>query len=54
LKQHEYAALPADELILGDLRDPAVVRRVVEDIYEVYQRNRGIQVRVARCRRRHA
>jgi GDP-D-mannose 3', 5'-epimerase len=37
LKQHEYAALPADELILGDLRDPAVVRRVVEDIYEVYQ-----------------
>ena len=37
LKQHEYATLPADEYILGDLRDPAVVRRVVEDIDEVYQ-----------------
>ena len=37
LKQHEYATLPADEFILGDLRDPAVVRRVVEDIDEVYQ-----------------
>ena len=37
LKQHEYAALPADEFIVGDLRDPAVVRRVVEDIDEVYQ-----------------
>jgi nucleoside-diphosphate-sugar epimerase len=37
LKQHEYAALPADEFILGDLRDPAVVRQVVEDIHEVYQ-----------------
>jgi GDP-D-mannose 3', 5'-epimerase len=37
LKQHEYAALPADEFIVGDLRDPAVVRRMVEDIDEVYQ-----------------
>jgi nucleoside-diphosphate-sugar epimerase len=37
LKQHEYAILPADECILGDLRDPALVRRVVEDIDEVYQ-----------------
>ena len=37
LKQHEYAALPADEFMLGDLRDPAVVRGVVEDIDEVYQ-----------------
>ena len=37
LKQHEYATLPADEYILGDLRDPAVARRVVEDIDEVYQ-----------------
>ena len=37
LKQHEYATLPADEFILGDLRDPAVVRRVVEGIDEVYQ-----------------
>jgi nucleoside-diphosphate-sugar epimerase len=37
LKQHEYATLPADEYILGDLRDPAVARQVVEDIHEVYQ-----------------
>jgi nucleoside-diphosphate-sugar epimerase len=37
LKQHEYAILPADEYILGDLRDPALVRRVVKDIDEVYQ-----------------
>src|SRR4051794_21242247 len=37
LKQHEYAALPSDEFILGDLRDPAVVGRVVEGIDEVYQ-----------------
>jgi nucleoside-diphosphate-sugar epimerase len=37
LKQHEYAALPADEFILGDLRDAAVVRRVVDGIDEVYQ-----------------
>src|ERR1035437_5765851 len=37
LKDHEYATLRADEFILGDLRDPAVVRSVVERIYEVYQ-----------------
>ena len=37
LKHHEYANVPADEYILGDLRDPAVVRRVVEGIDEVYQ-----------------
>ena len=37
LKQHEYATLPADEFVLGDLRDPAVVRSVVEGIDEVYQ-----------------
>src|SRR5690242_6423392 len=37
LKQHEYTALPADEFILGDLRDPGVVRKVVEGIDEVYQ-----------------
>jgi len=37
LKQHEYATLTADEFILGDLRDPAVVRQVVKDIDEVYQ-----------------
>jgi len=37
LKQHEYATVTADEFILGDLRDPAVVRQVVKDIDEVYQ-----------------
>ena len=37
LKQHEFATLPADEFILGDLRDPAVVRPVVDGIDEVYQ-----------------
>lgn len=37
LKDHEYATLRADEFILGDLRDPAVVRSVVEGIDEVYQ-----------------
>jgi nucleoside-diphosphate-sugar epimerase len=37
LKEHEYATLPADEFILGDLRDPAFVRRVVDGIDEVYQ-----------------
>ncbi len=37
LKEHEYTVLPADEFILGDLRDPALVRRVVDGIDEVYQ-----------------
>ena len=37
LKRHEFAAPNADEFIPGDLRDAAVVRRVVEDIDEVYQ-----------------
>ena len=37
IKQHEYSTLPADEFILGDLRDPAVVRGVVDGIEDVYQ-----------------
>jgi nucleoside-diphosphate-sugar epimerase len=37
LKRHEYTTLPADEFILGDLRDPGVVRSVVDGIDEVYQ-----------------
>src|SRR6185369_10544416 len=37
LKQHEYATLPADEYILRDLRDPAVVRRAVDGIDEIFQ-----------------
>lgn len=37
LKRHEFSQLPADEFILGDLRDPELVRHVVEGIDEVYQ-----------------
>jgi len=37
LKRHEFAAPPADEFIVGDLRDQSVVRRVVQGIDEVYQ-----------------
>ena len=37
LKHHEFAAPPADEFIVGDLRDQSVVRQVVQGIDEVYQ-----------------
>jgi len=37
LKPHDFAAPPADEFIIGDLRDQAVVRQVVDGIDEVYQ-----------------
>jgi GDP-D-mannose 3',5'-epimerase len=37
LKAHEFAATPADEFIIGDLRDAGVVSRVVSGIDEVYQ-----------------
>jgi nucleoside-diphosphate-sugar epimerase len=37
LKPHDFATPPADEFILGDLRDPDVVRMVVEGVQEVYQ-----------------
>src|SRR5437588_2994664 len=37
IKRHEFGEPPADEFILGDLRDPNVVRAVVSDIDEVYQ-----------------
>jgi GDP-D-mannose 3',5'-epimerase len=37
LKCHEFAALPADEFIIGDLRDPDISRHAVQDIEEVYQ-----------------
>ena len=37
LKPHDFATPPADEFILGDLRDPDVVRTVVEGVQEVYQ-----------------
>jgi len=37
IKRHEFAASPADEFVLGDLRDPALVARTVSGIDEVYQ-----------------
>src|SRR5579871_5952985 len=37
LKEHEFSRIPADEFILGDLRDQECARRVVEGIEEVYQ-----------------
>jgi GDP-D-mannose 3', 5'-epimerase len=37
LKKHEYSKSPADEFILGDLRDQEVVKKVVQGIDEVYQ-----------------
>jgi len=37
LKQNEFPSSPADEFIIGDLRDPAVVRSVLARIDEVYQ-----------------
>ena len=37
LKCHEYTVLPADEFIVGDLRDQRLVADVVEGIDEIYQ-----------------
>jgi GDP-D-mannose 3',5'-epimerase len=37
IKPHDFAEPPADEFILGDLREPALVRSVVSEIDEVYQ-----------------
>jgi GDP-D-mannose 3', 5'-epimerase len=37
LKHNEFTASPADEFIIGDLRDPSVVCQVVQGIDEVYQ-----------------
>ncbi len=37
LKQHEFANLPADEFVVGDLRDPRLVADVVRDMDVVYQ-----------------
>src|SRR5215469_16689639 len=37
LKRHQYSEPPADEFILGDLRDQDVARAAVEDVDEVYQ-----------------
>ncbi len=37
IKPHDFAAPPADEFVLGDLREPELVRGVVREIDEVYQ-----------------
>jgi GDP-D-mannose 3', 5'-epimerase len=37
LKRHDFVEPPADEFVIGDLRDPDVVRQVVAGIDEVYQ-----------------
>jgi GDP-D-mannose 3', 5'-epimerase len=37
VKRHEFAEPPADEFIVGDLRDQQVARDAVEGIEEVYQ-----------------
>jgi len=37
MKAHEFASTAADEFIVGDLRDQAVARGVVEGIDQVYQ-----------------
>lgn len=38
IKEHEYTKLPADEFILGDLRDPVLCEKVItDDINEIYQ-----------------
>jgi nucleoside-diphosphate-sugar epimerase len=38
LKEHEYATLPADEFVVGDLRDPRICDTVISaDIDEIYQ-----------------
>ena len=37
IKEHDFCRPPADEFILGDLRDQRVVEQVVEGIDEVYQ-----------------
>ncbi len=37
IKRHDFAEPPADEFIVGDLRDAAVVSEIVRGIDEVYQ-----------------
>jgi nucleoside-diphosphate-sugar epimerase len=37
LKHHEFSPTCANEFVIGDLRDPAVVRSVLAEIDEVYQ-----------------
>ena len=37
IKRHEFSTPPADEFIVGDLRDPRLVADVVDGIDEIYQ-----------------
>ena len=37
IKPHDYVTPPADEFIVGDLRDPRFVAQVVEGVEDVYQ-----------------
>jgi GDP-D-mannose 3',5'-epimerase len=37
LKRHDYHHSPADQFLLGDLRDPRFAASVVDDIDEIYQ-----------------
>ena len=37
LKRNEFSATPADEFIVGDLREQEIVRSIVQDVDEVYQ-----------------
>ncbi len=37
IKRHEYVTPPADEFIVGDLRDPRFVESVVDGVEDVYQ-----------------
>src|SRR5579862_324500 len=37
IERHDFAEPPADEFLLGDLRDPDVVKAAVDGIDEVYQ-----------------
>ena len=37
IKLHDYVTPPADEFIVGDLRDPRFVEQVVADVEDVYQ-----------------
>src|SRR5580658_9274812 len=37
IKVHDYVTPPADEFVLGDLRDPGFVEQVVGGVEDVYQ-----------------
>jgi GDP-D-mannose 3',5'-epimerase len=38
IKEHEFSTLPADEFIVGDLRDPRVVENIIDqNMDEIYQ-----------------